>query len=78
MITFTANPAWPEIVANLLPGQTGMDRPDLVNRIFKIKLRELLKDLKSKIKQVQISYVKAATEKRPGPRDTYPCTTQKI
>ena len=41
MITFTANPAWPEIVANLLPGQTGMDHPDLVNRVFKIKLQRI-------------------------------------
>ena len=59
MITFTANPAWPEIVANLLPGQTGMDRPDLVNRVFKIKLRELLKDLKSNVftKQLYGIYV---------------------
>ena len=59
MITFTANPAWPEIVANLLPGQTGMDRPDLVNRVFKIKLRELLKYLKSTVftKQLYGMYV---------------------
>ena len=59
MITFAANPAWPEIVANLLPGQTGMDRPDLVNRVFKIKLRELLKDLKSNVftKQLYGMYV---------------------
>ncbi|CAN0073975.1 unnamed protein product, partial [Ectocarpus sp. 13 AM-2016] len=33
MVTFTANSNWPEITANLLPGQTGMDRPDLVNRV---------------------------------------------
>lgn len=58
MITFTANPMWPEIQANL-PGQRGMDRPDLVNRVFKIKLRELLKDLKSKVfnKQTYALYV---------------------
>ncbi|CAN0374873.1 unnamed protein product, partial [Laminaria digitata] len=49
MVTFTANPKWPEIVANLYPGQTGMDRPDLVNRVFNVQLRALLSDLKSKL-----------------------------
>ncbi|CAM9911239.1 unnamed protein product [Ectocarpus sp. 13 AM-2016] len=47
MVTFTANPASPEIQENLLPGQIGMDRPDLVNRVFKVKLKHLLADLKS-------------------------------
>ena len=49
MVTFTANPCWPEVTANLLPHQSGIDRPDLVNRAFKIRLKELLKDLKSKV-----------------------------
>ena len=38
-LTFTCNPKWPEIVANLLPGQTASDRPDLVARVFKLKLK---------------------------------------
>ena len=49
MVTFTANPAWPEIEQNLLPGQIGMDRPDLIDRVFKIKLKHLLADLKSNL-----------------------------
>eukprot|EP00435_Cladocopium_sp_Y103_P060653 s247_g22.t1 len=44
-ITFTANPQWPEIQANLLPGQIAADRPDLVARVFHIRLKALLKDL---------------------------------
>ena len=44
-ITATANPKWPEVVQNLLPGQTVEDRPDLLARVFKLKLDELLKDL---------------------------------
>ena len=44
-ITFTANPSWPEITAHLLPGQLTADRPDLVARVFHIKLKHLLKDL---------------------------------
>ena len=35
MVTFTANPKWPDIVENLHKGQTGMDRPDLFKRVFK-------------------------------------------
>ena len=46
MVTFTANPAWPEITQNLKPGQTGMDRPDLISRVFKVKLKHLLADLR--------------------------------
>ena len=45
-ITMTANPDWPEIVAELLPGQTARDRPNLVARVFNGKLKALLKDLK--------------------------------
>ena len=36
-ITFTANPKWKEIVDELLPGQTAVDRPDLVARVFHLK-----------------------------------------
>ena len=49
MVTFTANPKWPEIVEKFHKGQTGMDRTDLVNRVFKMKLRFLLADLKSNL-----------------------------
>ncbi len=44
-ITMTANPKWPEITRELLHGQSAVDRPDLVARVFKLKLAELLKDL---------------------------------
>ena len=49
LVAFTANPKWPEIVENLHKGQTGMDRPDLVNRVFKMQLRSFLADLKSNL-----------------------------
>lgn len=49
MVIFTANPKWSETVANLHPGQTGMDRPDLINRVFKVKLKALLAAFKSKL-----------------------------
>lgn len=46
-LTFTANPNWPEIVRELLPGQAADDRPDLISRVFKLKLDAMLQDLKN-------------------------------
>ncbi|XP_065321879.1 uncharacterized protein LOC135929292 [Gordionus sp. m RMFG-2023] len=42
-ITFTCNPNWREIKENLFPGQSPTDRPDLIARVFKLKLNELFK-----------------------------------
>ena len=47
-VTFTCNPNSPEIVNELLPGQHSADRPDLITRVFKIKLRQLLDDFMDK------------------------------
>jgi hypothetical protein len=47
-VTFTYNPQWPEIKRALLPGQQLQDRPDLVIRVFKIKLKELINDIHKK------------------------------
>jgi hypothetical protein len=44
-ITFTCNPNWPYIQAELILGQTATDRPDLVTRVFRMKLLVLMKDL---------------------------------
>ena len=44
-ITFTANPVWPEITKNLLPGQCANDRPDIVARVFHLKVTSLLDDI---------------------------------
>ena len=44
-ITFTCNPKWREITENLYPGQTANDKPDLVTRVFKLKLNNLLNDI---------------------------------
>ena len=46
-ITITMNADWPEITLNLQPGQTAYDRPDLCARVFKIKLKEIMKEIKS-------------------------------
>lgn len=46
-ITFTANPKWQEIANWLLETQNPTDRPDIVNRVFNMKQRQLLKEIKS-------------------------------
>jgi hypothetical protein len=45
-LTMTANPNWPEILQNLLPGQQPKDRPDLIARVFHLKVKELLRLIK--------------------------------
>lgn len=45
-ITMTCNPRWTEITDALLPGQQWNDRPDLVDRVFKLKKEDLLKQLR--------------------------------
>ncbi|KAH9622346.1 hypothetical protein KSS87_022355, partial [Heliosperma pusillum] len=48
-ITFTCNPKWPEISQFVTKrGMRAEDRPDIVCRIFKIKLDELMTDLKDR------------------------------
>ncbi|KAH8147156.1 uncharacterized protein LAJ45_08634 [Morchella importuna] len=47
-VTFTANPKWEEITAEFLPGQTAVDRPDLVARVFHLKQQLLLQEIKRK------------------------------
>ena len=44
-VTITANPAWPEVKNALLPGQTVGERPDLVARVFALKLLAFKRDL---------------------------------
>lgn len=47
-ITFTCNPKWPEITRFVQErGLRPEDRPDIVCRVFKMKLDQLIKDLKT-------------------------------
>ena len=43
-ITFTCNPKWKDI-QNELGGTTFNNRPDIVARVFNIKVKDLLKDV---------------------------------
>ena len=45
-ITMTANPAWPEIKDALLHGQQAAERPDVITRVFHMKLHSLIQDIK--------------------------------
>ena len=45
-LTFTCNPKCKDITDALEPGQQSGDRPDIVARVFKQHLEELLKDIK--------------------------------
>ena len=47
-ITFIANPKWKEILDELFQGQTAIDRPDLVARVFYLKQQQLLQEIKKK------------------------------
>jgi hypothetical protein len=47
-VTFTCNSQWLEIKRALPVGQQPQDRPDLVTRVFKIKLKELINDIHKK------------------------------
>ena len=44
-ITMTCNPKWSEITTELFPYQSAQDRPEIVARVFKLKLEALIKDL---------------------------------
>jgi len=47
-LTLTCNPTWPEIQRKVRKSNlTPHDCPDVVSRIFKIKLNQLMNDLKS-------------------------------
>ncbi|KAF7140271.1 hypothetical protein RHSIM_Rhsim06G0045600 [Rhododendron simsii] len=47
-LTMTANPNWLEITEALLPYQKAVDRPDLVARVFELKRKCLMSEIKKK------------------------------
>ena len=44
-LTMTANPSWPEVLANLQPGETAQGRPDSVARVSHLKFTAFMRDL---------------------------------
>ena len=41
-VTMTTNPQWSEIVSNIYPNQSSVDRPDIVSRVFSLKQKVLI------------------------------------
>ena len=46
--TMTMNPTYDEVEENLFTNQTATDRPDLIARIFRLKVKEFINDLTKK------------------------------
>jgi hypothetical protein len=44
-VTVTCNPRWPEILQALAPNQSAYERPDIVARVFRLKLNAILDDI---------------------------------
>jgi hypothetical protein len=54
----TCNPEWPEIKENLKPWQRSEYRPNLIARVFNLKLKEFLKDIiERQILGVVVAYI---------------------
>ena len=49
LITMTTNPDWNEIQEQLKPGETSLDRPDIVGRVFKLKKQQLIRDIEKEM-----------------------------
>lgn len=47
-LTFTCNPKWQEITDNIERYQVPSNRPDVVARVYQLKLKELIKDIQEK------------------------------
>ncbi|UPX12183.1 uncharacterized protein EKO05_0002747 [Ascochyta rabiei] len=56
-ITFTASPYWPEVARKLRPGETGLNRPDLICRAFHLKVQKLVADVKSNLFSTHLGHV---------------------
>ncbi|CAF1646682.1 unnamed protein product, partial [Rotaria magnacalcarata] len=66
-ITFTCNPKWEEIKSELKAFQSSSDRPDLVTRVFRLKLKEFLDDIvKRKILGEILAYVYVIEHQKRG------------
>ena len=65
-VTATCNPEWPEIQAELLPGQTAADRPDITVRFFHARLARLIDFLKHEFQGQAVYEIKVVEYQRRG------------
>jgi hypothetical protein len=46
-VTFTANPRWEEVTAAFFTDQTVANRPDIIARVFRAKLKDLIGQIRN-------------------------------
>jgi hypothetical protein len=46
-VTFTANPKWEKVTAALFTDQTVADRPNIIARVFRAKLKDLIDQIRN-------------------------------
>ena len=47
-LTFTCNPNWDEITSEIPAGSSAADHPEIVSRVFSLKLKALIDELLNK------------------------------
>ena len=65
-LTQTANPNWKEITDELLPGQQPSDRPDLVARVFHMKMQALIKDIREGLLGFAVAHIHTVEYQKRG------------
>jgi hypothetical protein len=46
-VTFTTNPRWEEVTAALFTDQTVADRPNIIAKVFRAKLKDLIDQIRN-------------------------------
>jgi hypothetical protein len=46
-MAFTANPNWEKIITALFKGQTVINRPNIIARVFRAKLKDLIGQIRN-------------------------------
>ncbi|GBN25403.1 hypothetical protein AVEN_123054-1 [Araneus ventricosus] len=71
-LTFTCNPSWSEILNSMEGVQRPEDRPDIIVRVFNMKLKELLEDIcKHGIFGTVLAYIYVIEFQKRGLPDTH-------
>jgi len=66
-VTFTCNVQWPEIQSSLFEGQTANDRPDIICRVFRLKLLDMIDVIvKNEILGTVLAYVQTIEFQKRG------------
>jgi len=78
-ITYTCNVQWQEIQSSLFEGPTANDRPDIVCRVFCLKLNDLIKDIVQKqIFGIVLAYVYTQSSSRSAVCPMHTCCSSSL